>query len=399
MSSVFDENPYEVLGVSKTATQAKIKSAYRALAQKHHPDKPTGDAERFKDITEAYEILSDDDKRQIYDQQGNAGLRVAQEKAQKSRFDHLRANGDVPDNSNTSAPNPGTHINNPPAFNQSWKVAKDNQLFNDLFTNFFKTAAEKHPENNNENWVSGFPMIYPLSLTLKEMFTGCKKVIKYSRNKVCPNCYGKGYKPRSKTNNCESCKGSGLTKTLIGSADCRDCYGRGQIYQPEDVCLACDGSRIQVIDSQIEVDIKPGMNDKIKLRYENMGHEEMGKTPGDLIVELMVCDLGQYEVDGADLKIKLPITLAEALSGSVAKDIKYVDGSLIRIMTEPNLIVQPGEVKIYRGSGMPIYDESNPNSKKIKKGDLKVEFQLSLPKVLPPHIQKQVCSLLAPYNR
>src|SRR6185312_11306276 len=128
------------------------------------------------------------------------------------------------------------------------------------------------------------PIIHKLSINLKDVYCGCLKQVKYHRNLICQSCYGKGYKPHCQPSICHSCSGNGTRninthpESFLGQVviDCTHCQGQGYLYDDRDLCDHCKGLKIIKSENNIDVVIKPGMNDKIKLKYENLGNEEKG---------------------------------------------------------------------------------------------------------------------------
>ena len=318
-------NLYGILGVSSSSSTEDITSAFRSLAKVYHPDKPTGNAEKFKEISEAYEILHDREKREIYDERGLSGVKLAEQSHSHRNF--TQSNG---------------------VSGQTLKVPVNNAMFNNLFSHFFGEKATGHavtkesePEPEPE---TNPPIIKKISITLKDVYCGCQKTVKYDRYLICPQCYGKGYKPHVQPSQCKNCNGDGRLPTpssgngfLVNlTIDCSICNGIGSIYNKRDFCDHCSGSKIIKTENTIDLTIKPGMTDKVKLKYENLGNEEPGKTPGDLIIELLIDNQTDYIIDGYNLKINLNISLLEALT-IVERDILFVDGSVIRILTSNGL--------------------------------------------------------------
>jgi DnaJ-class molecular chaperone len=402
---------YNILGVNETATTVEITSAFRKLAKIFHPDKPTGNEEKFKEISHAYEILSDAEKRKIYDLQGINGLKMAEQS--KSYKEHAQSN---------------------PAFSgKTFKIPPNNNMFNDLFGLFFNankgtststatststststsaatstsasasasapTSTTSRQDLNETN--DNPPIKHKVIINLKDVYLGCIKTIKYHRNLICQNCYGKGYKPHCHPVVCHSCNSTGkininkYPEAILGkiSIDCTYCQGQGYIYDDRDFCETCKGLGIIKTENTVDINIKPGMNDKIKLKYENLGNEEPGKTAGDLLIELLVDNPTNFEVDGVNLKLNVKVTLIEALSG-FQKDITFVDDNIIRITTDNDQIIQQGETKIYKGSGLPIYDDT---SERHRFGDLFVQFQVVMPNKLSTTAKEQIVKILGSY--
>lgn len=360
-----EKDLYAILGINKESTQSEITTNFRKLAQIHHPDKSTGNEDKFKEISQAYEILSDPSKRKIYDSQGLRGLRSAEQSRSNREFNKTSTG----------------------LFGQTFKIPPNNNLFNDIFNQFFKTEPNKKTDEKT-NWGASPPIVQKLHLTIKEVYCGCSKNIKYFRNLICQSCYGKGYKPNCPITDCSKCQGSGKMNIFT---NCDHCQGNGYSHDNKDLCELCKGSKVLKTENTIEITIKPGMNDKIKFNYENLGDEEPGKTPGDLIIEICVDNPIDFEIEGNNLKIVQNISLIEALTG-IERNLTFVDDSQIKILTDQGQTIQPGEVKIYKGGGLPIYDENSPQQ---KYGDLHIQFQVILPKKLSINARKQIIQLLS----
>lgn len=347
---------YEILGVSPDATTAQIKTAYRALAKDVHPDKNDGDdGDHFIEINKAYEILSNETKRKIYDSQGLQGVNFAEQEKPP------RDCGQI--------------------YGQSYKIPSDNQIFNNLFSHFFPNNQTQTHQETSE------PIRHKLIIYPKDIYLGATKSLQYHRNLICQQCYGKGYKPHCQPTTCVRCQGKGRVPTGLVVKDCENCGGKGTMSS---FCDNCQGSKLIKTESSVDVTIRPGMNEKIKLKYENLGHEEPGKTPGDLIVELSIENPTDFVIESNNLKIVQNITLVEAFSG-VNRGLRFIDDTTIRIMTDPTEIIQSGEIKVYKGCGLPIYDTKTQTQ---RSGDLLVQFNVILPTKLTPLVKKQIIQLI-----
>lgn len=334
---------YTILGVDSKANTSDIASAYRNLAKIYHPDKPTGNQDKFKEISQAYNILTDERKRQIYDLQGLDGVQS---------HDRVRNRDGV--------------------FEQTFKVPHNNEMFNNLFEQFF---------GNKSNDIEVVPPItHILVIDLKDVYCGSVKQLKYHHNLICQICYGKGVKPYCQQTICPNCH-----QTPIQT--CNVCHGSGYVNEKCNVCL---GQKVIDAENIVEVNIIPGMNDKFKIKYENLGHEEPNKTTGDLIIQLSVQNHSKFEVNGSQLKLTQHISLIEAING-VSKEIIFVDGNKIRLTTQPGQIVQTQEPIIYKGSGLPIYNKNQMY------GDLYVYYNIVLPEKLTYDVKRQITDLIAPY--
>ncbi|MCK6545259.1 molecular chaperone DnaJ [Myxococcota bacterium] len=347
---------YEVLGVARDADQKTIKSSYRKLALKYHPDRNPNDPsaeERFKEAAEAYEVLSDDDKRALYDRGGFEGLR--------SRGFNPGFQGDVGD-----------------IFSQ----------FQDIFAEFFGGGA---------GGFGGFgargprPTIGPdlrhdLEISIEEAFTGVSKKIEVSRAAQCRACLGTGAEG-SELKSCTACGGRGQVVQGRGgfmiATTCRACGGKGRV--PKTPCAACEG-RGQVEEKRtLDVRIPPGVDTGVRLRLQGEGGAgEFGGPPGDLYVFLAVRSHELYIRDGADLHCEVSVTFPTACLGATTKIPKLGGGELeVKIPAG----MQPGDVVRLEGQGLPrLGGRGN--------GDILVHLTITVPRRLTDK-QKKVVEELA----
>jgi DnaJ family protein A protein 2 len=323
---------YETLGVPKTATPDEIKKAYRKLAVKHHPDKG-GDPEKFKDINAAYEVLSNPEKRELYDKYGVDGLREG------------GAGGD-----------PFEH------------------LFGGLFGGGRGGRGGARQETKKVR-----PMVKEIKVTLADIYTGKMKNVTYTRQKVCEPCGGKGGKDAKK---CGKCKGHGLIEKIVQlgpgfissqRAPCPDCGGEGMAYDKANQCKSCKGQKIVEEERTIEVPVESGCPNDHHVSFTGEGNEIPGALAGDLIVKFNVEKHPIFERKGADLFIKKTISLYEALTG-VFFVVEHLDGTKINIATGQGEIISPGAKKQLKKKGMPYYKDA------MGQGNLYIEFTVEFPK-------------------
>ena len=272
---------YDVLGVSRDASSEEIKKAFRKLAFQYHPDRNRDDGAeaKFKEVNEAYEVLSDADKRAAYDRFGHGGA------------DNLFGRG---------------------------FEGFDFGGFGDIFEAFFGgtgTATRRAPRHGND-------LRYRVSLTFEEAALGCEKEIEIKRTEICDTCSGSGSKPGVKPGRCPSCDGSGqvrrVQRSLFGqfiqSAVCHQCGGEGKIIT--DPCRDCKGSGFQKQKRRISVKVPAGVDDGngIKLRGEGDAGSR-GGSPGNLYVVLAVAGHDYFLREGDDIVYELPVNFAEAALG------------------------------------------------------------------------------------
>jgi molecular chaperone DnaJ len=313
---------YDVLGVSREADQKTIKSAYRKLALKFHPDRNPGDKEaeeNFKEAAEAYEVLSDQDKRAIYDRAGFDGL--------KNRGFNPGFSGDIGD-----------------IFSQ----------FSEIFGEFFGGGfggfggfGQRGPRPT-----VGADLRHDLEITIEEAFSGTNKKVEISRAAACRACMGSGAKD-AELKACAACGGRGQVVQGRGgfmiATTCRACGGRGRV--PRTPCPDCEG-RGQVEEKRsLDVRIPAGVDSGVRLRLQGEGGAgEFGGPPGDLYVFLTVHSHDMFVRDGADLHCELQVSFATACTGGVAK-VPRIGGDELEVRIPAGM--QPGDIIRLEGQGFP----------------------------------------------
>jgi molecular chaperone DnaJ len=278
---------YQILGVSKQASKADIKKAFRAKAREHHPDKG-GDAEKFKTINQAYEVLSDDQKRAQYDQFGAAGA---------GNFGGAGGFGGFGESGGFSA--------------------QDFGGFEDLFSNFFGGGARHQSSGNNST--AGSDLEVEALLTFEESIRGVKKGFKSRHYESCEDCDARG---GSGQKNCETCQGHGFfaqqIQTPFGTVQqkrtCSRCHGTGKVF--ESICQTCTGEGRVEKKSTITVDIPAGIENGTTLRVRGQGDAGKNRGPrGDLYVHVQVQESKKFQRRGSDLISTLKISVFEAILG------------------------------------------------------------------------------------
>lgn len=337
---------YKILGVSRTASADEIKTAYRKLAHKYHPDKNPGDTvaeERFKEASEAYEVLSDPKKRKQYDRFGRVGAGFG------------------------GGARPGAGA--APGFGD---------VFGDIFGDFF-SGTRRGSRTTRER---GRDRTYTLKVSFDMAASGGEKVIDVKRGKKCDTCTGTGAKPGTSPQLCQACGGSGEIRVQQGlfsvSKRCGYCNGRGRIINHP--CMTCGGEgRIEIL-TQLKVKIPAGADDGTTLRYAGEGEPGVnGGPPGDLRVVLEVLPHPVFKRDGADVHLELPITFVQAALGATV-DVPTVDGK-VRMKIPPG--TQAGTVLRLRGKGVARLSGSG-------RGDQHVILKVEVPRGLSRSEQKLV---------
>ena len=315
---------YEVLGVSKTASDSEIKSAYRKLAKKYHPDMNPGDKEaeaKFKEASEAYAILSDADKRRQYDQFGHAA------------FDGGAGGG---------------------AGGFDFNGFDMGDIFGDIFGDFFGGSGRSRSANNGP--MKGQNVRVSVHLTFEEACFGTEKEIELNIKEDCAKCHGTGAKPGTQPETCSKCGGKGQVvftqQSLFGVVRnvqaCPDCHGTGKIIK--DRCPDCGGSGYISRRKKISVSIPAGIDNGQSIRIRDKGEPGINGGPrGDLLVQVCVGRHPIFQRQDYDIYSTAPITFAQAALGAEVR-IKTIDGDVM-------YTVKPGtqtdtRVRL-RGKGVP----------------------------------------------
>lgn len=331
---------YEVLGAEKNATKDEIKKKYRTLAVKYHPDRNPGNKEaeeKFKEATEAYEVLSDDKKRQMYDQYGFAGL------------DGMGGGSGGFDPSN---------------FSGFEDIFGD---FGGIFENFF--GGGRGGRNSARGGAaSGANLRYDLDIKFKDAVYGTKAEVSYVRNEQCAVCSGAG---GSGKKTCSTCGGSGQVRRSSGffaiASPCPTCNGEG--YTIDHPCTACGGAGVQKKRQKILVTIPAGVENGKRIVIPHQGDAGSGGTPaGDLYVFIRVQSDSYFERDGSDLYCAVPISITQAALGADVM-ITTLDGKKIKLKIPAGTTY---------GKLLRIRDEGVPSASG-RKGDLYIKVIVQVP--------------------
>jgi len=345
---------YEVLGIVRTATEVEITKAYRKLAMQHHPDRNVGDAEaevRFKEVTEAYEVLRDPAKRDVYDRHGHAGL-----------------------SGGGGGANP---------FGEVFDLGN----IGDLFGNLFGMGGSASGRRQRAGPRTGRTIQAVLDIDLTEAATGGSRNQTFTREEICRDCSGTGARPGTRPSACRRCGGQGaeiLNQGFISvQRTCRACDGRGQVVT--DPCSGCRGHGRVEARQTINVPITPGVDTGARVVYAGQGDAgEPGAARGDLEFVIRVREHPFFHRDGHNLICQWPITFSQAALGGPL-EITTLTGQ--KVAHDLPAGIQTHEVIRIPGHGM-------PNQRGGRKGDLLVQVVVETPTNLTPE-QDQLFRRLA----
>ncbi len=337
---------YEVLGVQKNASREEIKKAYRQLAIKHHPDRNPGNKdseERFKEATEAYEILADERKRQTYDQYGFAGL-----------------NG----------------MGQPTAQDFSTIFQGFEDIFGDvsgIFDSFFGGGGSRRRSSGRGFGQRGSDLRYDMEIGFLEAAFGVKKEVTYARAERCDVCKGTGADKGSGRKLCPTCGGSGQVRRNSGffsiASTCPSCGGEGEII--EKPCAECRGTGTVRKSRTITITIPAGIEDGKRLSLAGQGDAgASGAQDGDLYVFLRVQPHESFERDGKDVYCAIPISITQASLGADIV-VPTLDQKTVRVSIPPG--TQNGRVFRLKGEGIPELHSST------RRGDMYIKIVVRVP--------------------
>lgn len=339
---VKDRKYYDILGVSPTATDTELKKAYRKAALKYHPDKNPSEGERFKLISQAYEVLSDEKKRRLYDQGGEEALQEGG----------------------------GGGGHNPM----------------DIFEMFFGGGRRQRERTAKD-------VIHQMNVTLEQLYNGATRRLKLGRNVVCAKCNGVGGKKES-VSKCKNCDGHGIEirQMQIGPGmvqqiqrTCSTCRGEGEVIR--ELCQACKGNKRVKEELILEVHIEKGMKDDQKIVFHGKGDQESGLEPGNVVVVLDEQAHHVFVRRGDNLVMEMPLTLSEALCGCT-KSIETLDGRKLVFSLLPGEVIKHADIRTIHCEGMP--HQRNPT----EKGDLLIQFKVRFPTELSAQARMNLSKLL-----
>jgi molecular chaperone DnaJ len=343
---------YETLEVERTVDEAGLKSAFRKLAMKWHPDKNPGDKSsevRFKEINEAYEVLKDSQKRAAYDRFGHAA------------FEQGGMGGGA-------------------GFGAGFASS-----FSDIFEDLFGMAGQRGGRGGRER---GADLRYNMDITLEEAFSGKTAQIDIPVAVTCETCSGTGAKAGTKPKTCAMCGGAGRVRQAQGfftlERTCPGCQGRGQTI--ETPCGACSGSGRVTRDRSLSVNIPAGVEDGTRIRLANEGEAGVqGGPPGDLYIFLSIAAHKFFQRDGADLHCRVPVSMVTAAMGGEF-EVPTIDKAQTKVKVPPG--TQSGRRFRISGKGMPVL-------RSRQKGDMYVQVAVETPQ----NLTKKQKELLAEFEK
>ncbi|HAS84762.1 MAG TPA: molecular chaperone DnaJ [Candidatus Yonathbacteria bacterium] len=342
---------YKTLGVDKNASQDEIKKAFRTLAHKHHPDKG-GDEKKFKETSEAYQILSDEKKRKEYDTYGSAGPGQGYGGGQGG-FDASGFSG----------------FQGGQGF--------DGVDLNDIFGDFFGGGRREQARRGRDIAVD-------LEVSFSEAIFGVEHKVRITKTSACDTCHGSGAKPGAKMKECAHCKGKGRTqetvRTILGTfaqeRECATCNGSGKV--PEEKCAVCKGAGVARKEEQITIRVPAGIQNGEQVRLAGAGEATQNGKAGDLYVRIHV---GQHKIfhrEGHNLVMSLNVKLSDALLGA-EYPVQTLDGE-IKLKIPKG--VSSGEVLRVREKGVPLDAK--------RRGDLLIKLEVKTPTKLSRTAEKLV---------
>ncbi|XP_035679341.1 dnaJ homolog subfamily A member 2-like [Branchiostoma floridae] len=336
-----DTRLYDLLGVPANASDSQIKKAYHKLAKEYHPDKNPEHGEKFKEISFAYEVLSNAEKRETYDRYGLDGLKEGAGGAggAEDLFSHIFGGG----------------------------------LFGMGGFGGMGGGRRRGPRRGED-------MIHPLRVSLEDLYNGKTSKLQLSKNIICSRCRGQGGRPGA-VQPCRVCQGRGVKVTIrqLGpgmvqqmQSVCSDCNGEGEMINARDRCTACQGKKVVKESKILEVHIDKGMKNGQRITFRGEGDQQPGVEAGDIILVLQEKDHDRFRRDGPDLFLTHTVGLTEALCGFTL-NVKHLDGRNLAIKYPPGSVIEPGCIRGVVGEGMPIY--RNP----FEKGNLYIKFDIKFP--------------------
>ncbi|MBI5401143.1 MAG: molecular chaperone DnaJ [Candidatus Yonathbacteria bacterium] len=341
---------YKTLGVEKNASQDEIKKAFRKLAHEHHPDKG-GDEKKFKEASEAYQVLSDEKKRREYDTYGSAGQGQGFGGGQEGGFSGFQGGFG----------------------GQGFEGVDLNDIFGDFFGGGRREQARR-----------GRDIAVDLEISFSEAVFGVEHKVRITKTSACDTCHGSGSKPGAKMKECAHCKGKGRThenvRTILGTfvqeRECATCHGTGKV--PEEKCAVCKGAGVVRKEEQITIRVPAGIQNGEQVRLAGAGEAIQNGKAGDLYVRIHVAPHKVFHREGYNLVMTLNVKLSDALLGAECP-VQTLDGEIkLKILKG----VSSGEVLRVREKGVPLDTK--------RRGDLLIKLEVKTPTKLSRTAEKLI---------
>ncbi|XP_011302182.1 dnaJ homolog subfamily A member 1 [Fopius arisanus] len=341
---------YDILGVKPNCPQEDLKKAYRKLALKYHPDKNPDEGERFKQISQAYEVLSNPEKKRIYDTGGEQALKEG---------------------------GMGGSFSSPM----------------DIFDVFFGGGGS----GSRSRKYKGDNVVHRLSVSLEELYKGTTRKLALQKSIICDKCEGYGGK-KGAAQQCSTCHGTGIVVQInpIGQGvvqqirgSCGNCDGKGEYFFTRDRCKQCAGRKLMRERKILEVHVDKGMIDGQRIVFSGEGDQGPGLEPGDIVIILDEKEHPIFKRSGHNLLMTMTLNLVEALCG-FQKVVRTLDDRDLLITSLPGSVVKHGDLKCIKNEGMPIYRDP------FTRGKLTIHFTLEYPKTIDSAIVTKLEQILPP---